>query len=115
MHKPDVAKKESGQASEVCNQLHPAREATTEERLAVDVYISDTRIDGYRNLEIHNKNSTFIVTEIVMTFEDQKRKSNIRFEVEAKPLSLAWTELEAIGIENPTNASVTTIKGRAYQ
>lgn len=102
--------------NEICNQLHPARIATEDEARSIEVLIHDHQsFSQYKKLQITNKNSNFMVSEVILTFSNGSVTVPIKFITDAKPLSISWTNPIDTGIEGAFEAYETTIKGRIYK
>jgi hypothetical protein len=101
--------------NEICNQLHPARIATEDEARSIEVLIHNSSISQYKKLQITNKNTNFIASEVILTFSDGRVTVPIKFVTDAKPLSISWTNSIDTGIEGSFEAYETTIKGRIYK
>jgi len=101
--------------NEICNQLHPARLATEDEARSIEILIHDSSISQYKKLQITNKNTSFIASEIILMFSNSKIKVPIKFVTNAKPLSISWTNPIDTGIEGSFEAYDTVIKGRVYK
>lgn len=102
--------------NEICNQLHPARIATEDEARSIEVLIHDHQsFSQYKKLQITNKNTNFVASEIIITFSNGRVTIPIKFVTDAKPLSISWTSPIDTGIEGSFEAYGTTIKGRFYK
>lgn len=104
-------------SSEICNQLHPARNATPEERSAIDIVIRKDKgaIESYRHLKIGNQNKDFLITEVEVEFNNGFIKVIKKFTAQVKPRDIDWSEWVDTGITGDSKTLVKNIKGRIYK
>lgn len=99
---------------EICNQVHPARQATEDEMNSLEIAIHSGTL-SYKQLEIANKNSDFFVTEVIISFSNDDMKLPIKFIANARPYSVEWTESTDTGINGVFKAHKPLVKGRTYK